>query len=68
MYLDNKLVRQKMLYWRNNSYNASLNQVAKEVKLSRSYLSQFVNGRRELSQTALQRVNQFVDDNTVKRD
>lgn len=68
MYLDNKLVRQKMLYWRNNSYNASLNQVAKEVKLSRSYLSQFINSRRDLGQQALARVNQFVDDNTVKRD
>lgn len=67
MYLTNTLVRQKMLYWRKNSFNASMTQVAKEVNLSRSYLSQFVNGRRELSQTALQRVNQFVDDNTVKR-
>ena len=68
MYLDNKLVRQEMLHWRNNSYNASLNQVAKEVKLSRSYLSQFINSRRDLGQQALARVNQFVDDNTVKRD
>lgn len=65
--LNQDSVRRKFNQWHDNeSYNASLQAIAKELKISRVTLSLFKHNRKPVGQDTLKRIDNFVEAHTLK--